>query len=669
MSSMYEIFAFETNGFLDKVEELLMKSESDGADIMDAVPELFRVMHTIKSSSAMMSFGNISKLAHAVEDLFGYLRDQRPAQVDKARLADVVLDCVDFIKRNMEPGSSESPDEKIAQVKALLEAFKRPPAAEAAAPQPEATGASEAAPQPVRGAHQFTLNIGFIANCQMLGLRAFEVENKLKKSVVSVTADPDNDAEGAEEKIREKGLVLTISSEQTVEEVKAQIKQSPFVESVRECTPDQLAPAASAAEPPAKSAPAEAAPAAQPPQPGQPGFVERRADRSAAFANVAVQKLDSMVDLVGELVITDMRLRHLWNSGDQAQVDEAYESLEKLIHQVQELALSIRMLSVQDTFHKLNRSVRDMVRKQEKDVQFIMHGEETEVDKSVVDNIFTPLIHIIRNSIDHGIESPDVREKAGKPRQGVVTLSATAEGSEVSFTVTDDGRGFERDKIAMKALEKGLITEEKALTMTNDEINALIFMPGFSTNDTVTEFSGRGVGMDVVHDSMKKLGGKVSMTSEPGQGTSITLKIPLTLAILDALILTAGEESATLPLGAVKEIFVPTTESIREVNGQDTVLFREQCYPIVKLRDFYGDRLPLEYTDGVMLLVKSEQNDYVIFADEVADHRSVVVKPVPRLLKSIKGIYGCTILGNGKVSLILDVTGFQNAHHSSRKKG
>ncbi len=649
---MFEIFAFETNGFLESIEKALMQSEDGETDFLSAVPEIFRYMHTIKSSAAMMSFDNISRVAHQAEDLFSFLRDKKPDHVDVKRLTDIVLDSVDFIKRNMVPGACEDPGKTIGEIQAFLEDLKAPSKKEAAplaSPQPEPVAPDEP------GLNALILNVTFRPNCQMLGLRAFEVETKVKRAVRQVVADPNSEASDAEAQVRESGLTLMISAHQTVEEIKALIKASPFVEGVRELMPG-------AQTEPGKDA-LSGVPDAQPAAPaqngqGEPGrFVERRTDRSAAFASVSIAKLDQLIDLTGEVVIADMRMRHLYDRGAMDEAADAFQALSKLILELQQVSLSIRMVSLEDTFHKSNRSVRDMVRRLDKDIRFVMQGGDTEVDKRVADQIFTPLIHIIRNAIDHGIEPSDVRARAGKDPQGTVELSARSEGNDVIFTVSDDGRGFDREKIVRKALSSGLVTESQLSDMTDDEINALVFVPGFSTTETVTEFSGRGVGMDAVYDSMKGLGGKITMKSAPGQGSTIILKIPLTMSILGAMILRVGAERCAVPVNCIRGIFAPEETAIRRVNGQDTVLLHERCYPVVNLCDFYGQAPRTPYSDGTMVLVKHEHEQFALFADEVLDHKSVVVKPVPKIFESIKGVYGCTILGDGKVSLILDVGG------------
>ena len=646
-ASMLEIFVFETNGFLEALEKILLECEGDEQGIRTSVPEIFRIMHTIKSSSAMMSLDNISKLAHAVEDVFFYIRENNPEHVDNGKLVDIVLGCIDFIRSNMDGVAKDDPDEIIAFVKALLEEIKSPSGQTASPPdnKPEQPADEPEAAQSEGNIH---LTVTFKEDCQMLGLRAFELQSKVARSVDkldTVPADPTED----EGQVRKNGLILNITTVKTVDELTELILKSPYVSGVSETAAKEPAPEKSVSDAPVPAEP-------NPEEKRQ--FSERRQDSTqtgGAIANVAVSKLDFLVDLVGELLVAEMELSRVIETDDREACEASASTMKKLILQMQEAALSTRMIPVKETFHKLNRLIRDMCRKLDKDIQFITSGEDTEVDRSMIDNIFSPLMHITRNSIDHGIEPADEREAAGKPRGGKVELSAYTEGRDVIFKVKDDGRGLNRDKILEKAIAQGLVSPERAPHLTDEEINGFILFPGFSTNSEVTEFSGRGVGMDVVNENMKKMNGKITVRSTPGKGTRITLKIPLTMAIIDAIVVSVNGESCVVPLGSVSEVVRVTEElPVREVNGGDTVLLRDKCFRIVNLCDFFGAAGKPDYTNGVLLVVKSESDDFALFANGVVDRLSVVVKPVPAIFKSIRGISGCTILGDGKISLILD---------------
>lgn len=684
MDALMEVFMVETNDFLQKLEDILLQNEKSDGGIQSATPEIFRIMHTIKSSSAMMSLDNISRLSHKVEDLFYYLREHKPEGVDDSRLVDIVFEAVDFIKRNLDGAQKEDPAGLIAKVAQYLDELKgagaqdTPPQAQAPAqatppPSPapvQAAPPAQAAPASTADIDNLALTIHFKPDCTMLGLRSLEVKNRVKAIAQSITSVPE-DPTVQEELVRMDGLLLLLTTDKAEDEVRALILKSPFVDRVEAVGKDgeaaPQAPAVAPAAPMAAPTPAPAAPAAPPaaetpaPTKGEEPvrqFVERRRDSTAfgkAYANVEIAKLDNLVDLVGELLTQQMGLAQTIEQRDFRESENAVSGLKKLILTLQEATLSTRMVPIRDTFLKMNRLVRDMSRKQEKDLDFVTLGEDTEVDRSIIENISSPLMHIIRNSIDHGIESEAVRVAAGKPAKGRIELSASTEGRNVVISIVDDGQGFDIEKIIAKALSAKMITEAQVSSMSEEEIYSLVFQPGFSTSEEVTEYSGRGVGMDVVNVNLKKMNGKVIVNSVRGQGTRVVMKIPLTLAIIDTMILRVGAETCAIPVSFVDKIlFMENTDSVRNVNGEDVVLLRDECYKILNLFDFYtfSDRIP--YGDGIMLIVGSEQKKYVVFATEIVDRQEVVVKPAPPLFKGIRGISGCTILGDGRISLILD---------------
>lgn len=660
-SSMMEIFVFETNSFLEEIENILLETENNDSRIIESVPEIFRVMHTIKSSAAMMGFDSISKVAHSAEDLFSYIRANNPENIDKAKLADVVFECVDYIRKNMDQGTSDDPVEKIKIISAFLEEIKNPkPVAppDENSPSIENKEKSDAVLSDESSLAIIQLQIVFKPNCQLVGVRAFEVYNNVLKASQKVTSYPDLDDERADTMISENGVFFEVVTPKAPDDIVNIVKKSPFVEKVEileiisEQQPEKEAEAKT--EPEAQKAPA---PYTGPDRrknrsSDSSEYQERRTD-SPAFINVPVKKLDNMVDLAGELSIAEMELKSAYFNNDIIEIEKTFEALDKMIMQVHEAALSVRMISVQETFHKLTRIVRDITRKQNKDVLFVTSGEDTEVDKNIIDTLFSPLMHMVRNSIDHGIESSEERQLTGKPPQGVVTLSAVIEGNNIIMTLTDDGKGFDRKKIIEKSISLGLITPEQSEKMSEDDINALVFLPGFSTNQEITEFSGRGVGMDVVNDSLRKMNGKITVKSKYGEGTTITLVIPQSLSIIETLILKSDDEICALPLNSVKEVFKFDEGSVKNVNGRDVILYKEQCYNIISMSDFF-DTEKKAYSDGLMILIKSSIESFVIFTDTIISQQNVVVKPVPKLLRNIRGIYGCTVLSDGRITMIID---------------
>lgn len=323
--------------------------------------------------------------------------------------------------------------------------------------------------------------------------------------------------------------------------------------------------------------------------------------------------------------------------------------------------MSLRMVPISGVFQKMNRIVRDMKQKLGKDVRLTLIGEDTEVDKTIVDSIQDPIMHMVRNAMDHGIEeTSEERIKAGKSPQGEIILSASHTSSEVVISIADDGMGMNPDKLLAKAKERGILTKPES-EYTRKEALGLVMLPGFSTNKTVTEFSGRGVGMDVVKKNVESVGGVVSLTSEEGRGTTFLMKIPLTLAIMDGMKVTVGSSIFTIAIANIRQSFkILSDEIIRDENGSEMVERLGSFYPILRLHEFYG--IPTEITrleDGILMWVEASDRSFCLFVDDLIGEQQVVVKPLPAFLHSFElknsGISGCTILGDGNISIILDI--------------
>jgi len=328
------------------------------------------------------------------------------------------------------------------------------------------------------------------------------------------------------------------------------------------------------------------------------------------------------------------------------------------------MVMAVRMVPLSSTFLKMHRIVRDMCKKLNKDVELIVIGEETEVDKTIIERISDPLMHIIRNSIDHGIEDKCDRIAKGKDETGRVTLEAKNSGSDVLIIIKDDGKGLDKEKILKKARENDLIRKNES-DMSDKEIFNLILLPGFSTKESVTEFSGRGVGMDVVVKNLESIEGSVNVDSVINKGTTITLKIPLTLAIIDGMNIQVGNARYTIPITAIKESFKPgEDECFVDSDNNEMIMVRGQCYPILRLHDFFKvDTSIKELNKGILIMVEQDGKMLCIFADKLLGKQQVVVKTLPNYIKSIKkikGLSGCTILGDGSISLILDIIGLSN---------
>jgi len=319
------------------------------------------------------------------------------------------------------------------------------------------------------------------------------------------------------------------------------------------------------------------------------------------------------------------------------------------------------MVPLSVTFNKMHRIVRDMCKRLDKDVHLEIIGEETEVDKNIIEHISDPLMHLVRNSIDHGIEQPQERLALGKPRTGTITLEAINTGSDVQIIVRDDGKGLNKEQILKKARENNLLFKNEE-DMSDKEIFNLILLPGFSTKENVTEFSGRGVGMDVVRKNIEKVGGTLFVDSTEGRGTVITLKIPLTLAIIDGMNIKVGRSRYTIPINSIKESFRPKEgDIITDPDGNEMIMVRGQCYLIRRLHKLFMVQTDItKFTDGIILMLDQDEKTVCVFADELLGQQQVVVKALPQYIRNfnkVRGLAGCTLLGDGSISLILDIAG------------
>ncbi|WP_297966108.1 chemotaxis protein CheA [uncultured Anaerovibrio sp.] len=704
---MVEIFIFETRQFLEQLEQIALGSEEQGGFSEEDVNEIFRAMHTIKGSAAMMMFDQVSTLAHSVEDIFFYIRELKPEKVDATAITDIVLNAVDFMRiemekldaggspdmsseelrnytkeflRNMKIDNGHDPDIDLRKVKNAQKAGAEggqapapepePPkkfyigAAKPTAPPPESTGTAGQQ-------HVFEATIFFQDGCEMEEVRAFGVVNSLKDKVKELHYLPEKilEDESATDTIRNMGFRLFFTTLQNYDEVKTELEQTIFLDHMElkevgsvselEYWPSQETIAITALE---NSEPIK--PAMPPVQRDLTGEARKptpaRGGDGAQMITVRVDKLDKLMDLVGEMVIAeamvtqnpDLKGLELDNFA------KAARQLHKINGELQDSVMALRMVPLEGTFKKMNRIVRDMTKKLGKKARLVLVGESTEVDKNINEHISDPLMHIVRNSVDHGIEMPDVRVDAGKEETGTVILSAENVGGEVVIKIKDDGGGLNKEKILERARKNGILTKPES-ELTDREIYSFIFAPGFSTKEAVTEFSGRGVGMDVVVSNIKALGGKVIVDSEPGLGSTTTIKIPLTLAIIEGMSVSVGGSRFTVPINYISRSFRPEEGAIfKDPDGSEMIMVQGSCCPVVRLYDMYGiaDAIQ-EPTEGILLLLEAGDTRFGVLADELLGVQEIVVKPVPKYISRMMkttGISGCTLLGDGSISLIID---------------
>lgn len=678
-SSILDTYLYEENNLLDQLDEMLVADEKNGDFSTDDVNEIFRIMHTIKGSSAMMEFNSISTIAHHIEDVFFYIRDKGIETLDpehKKELFNLMFRSEDYLRSEIEKVEQGVPlstdiDAFSNEINSFLKKISgaAPAQPEASQAAPAASGAAAPASLPDDKAAACFFHVFLEEGVGMENLRAYMIVNAVKECDVNFRfypSDMETDQDTSQT-IAENGFFLAFDSSEDASKAEGILKTQNHIRSYELVNVPKAAPPAKAEEKKASvSKPTAPAPASTDTAAGKAVPMLSHAPVKQNLISVNLMKLDSLMDIVGEIVITESMVTsspelNLLPRDNRDNFMKSARQLRKLTNDLQDIAMSLRMVPISGVFQKMNRIVRDMKQSLGKDVRLTIVGEDTEVDKTIVDNIQDPIMHIVRNSMDHGIEeTAQERIAAGKDPQGEIVLSASHTSSEVVISVKDDGYGMDPQKILEKARSKNMLTKPDS-EYSQKEILGLIMLPGFSTNTEVTEYSGRGVGMDVVKKNVESLGGIVSVSSTYGEGTTISMKIPLTLAIVDGMKVTVGDSIFTIPIANIRQSFkVKADQVIKDEYGNEMVERVDHFYPIVRLHSFY--HLPTEVTqmeDGILLWVEANDRSYCLFVDDLIGEQQVVVKPLPAFLSEFNlkdhGITGCTIMGDGNISIILDI--------------
>ena len=683
--SILDMYLYETNTLLEQLDGILLAAEQADTFSQDSVNEIFRIMHTIKGSSAMMEFPSLMTVAHRIEDLFFIIREKTMDAVPEAlrpELFDMLFQAVDFFRgeiekiENGEP-LSESIDSIVDKINSLVNKIQGGGGEKA---EEKSAGAAEAqAPVAADAAYPFGIHVFFDEGSGMENLRAFMLVTAVKDystDFITVPENTESDPSTAEV-IAENGFFVwfhsagerdaAIPAVQGAGSVSSYEPVDAKAEAPAPPAPEAPAPAAEAAPAPVEAAPKAApAPAAPAPAAAAPAAGQQHAKESLISVNLT--KLDQLMAVVSEIVITesmvtaspDLRGLRLDNFTKSAR------ELRKLTDDLQDVSMSLRMVPVSSTFQKMNRIVRDMSKKLGKRARLTLVGEDTEVDKTIVDGISDPIMHIVRNSMDHGLEeTEEERVAAGKDPVGEIILSARHTGSEVIIEIKDDGKGADCQAILSKAIRQGLADPDHEYSQK--EILGFMMMAGFSTNTQVTEFSGRGVGMDVVKKNVADVGGTVSISSEWGKGMTTTLKIPLTMAIMDGMEVSVGGSLFTIPINNIRtSARVSAGDVIRDPARGEMMKFQGNFYPIIRAKELFGledghDNIE----EGIVVWLESGECSYCLFVDELLGQQQIVVKPLPTYVNSFDikscGITGCSIMGDGSISIILDIANLYSA--------
>ncbi|APC40261.1 chemotaxis protein CheA [Clostridium estertheticum] len=688
---MLEIYLFEATQLMEQLEEISIKCEKNKSIDTEHINEIFRIMHTIKSSSAMMMFNNISVLAHSMEDLFYFIRENKAVNIDFESLFDLVLLGIDFIKGEVlkidNDEAADGPSEELVLKSSnLLTVMKEANSVtlEEVLPQPKEDTKfyiGTYANQDLEAKQKYTVRIFYEDGCEMENVRAYTVIHNLKDIVSEMYYIPEDIIESNEsvEAIRKNGFLIGFATSIEQEKIAEKLNEIIFLRDLEllqvEEYPEEIKKVK------AKSIIQLEGPLENIELLSDKEFIQEesiqieqvekvdtnkevehvaKVSKQQSIISVNISKLDMLLDLVGEIVISEAMVTKNPDLEGLSldSFNKASRQLRKLTNELQDVVMSIRMVPVSMTFHKMNRIVRDMSKKLNKDVELEIIGEETEVDKNIIDHISDPLMHLVRNSLDHGIEDKAERIASGKPSIGKITLEAKNAGGDVFIIVSDDGRGLDKSKIYEKAKLQGLVTRPED-ELTDKEIFSNILLPGFSTNESVTEYSGRGVGMDVVKKNIDSIGGSISIESVMGRKSIISIKIPLTLAIIDGLEVAVGNSKYTIPITSIKESFKPKeNEVIADSDGNEMIMIRGEAYPIYRLHRIFDINTKVTSSiNGIMVLIEDNTKSACLFVDSLIGEQQVVVKALPTYIKKAKGIAGCTILGDGNISLIIDVNG------------
>lgn len=668
MEGMVDTYIFETTSLLEQLDDILIRTEKDDLT-PDDIAEIFRIMHTIKGSSAMMGLQNMSKLAHAVEDLFFIIREDPSVSYDKPALYELLFAGSDNLKNEIDVIQDDSAEltdftelmEKIRSFAAVMKG--ETPAEEQSGEAEQIEVYEEGEPESIKA-----IKITYEESCLMPAIRAMLLLRSLGnvcQVVRTIPEDVDDDSAG--DFITKNGLFIKVVSEGNEADIEGVINNSLNIEKFEWLERKKPEPPKEVKkEQPPQPQPTQTAPAAEKKPEQKAAAPKGDAKKAAADSIISVKlsKLDALLDLVSEIVITESMvssspdLKHVETSLEQ--FSKSSRQLKKLTDELQDIVMSIRMVPVAAAFTKMSRVVRDMNNKLGKNVELVFEGEDTEADKSVVDILNDPLMHLVRNAVDHGIEEPSERAAAGKTEPARVTLSAYEESGEVVIKVTDNGAGMDPEKLLQKAERNGILTKPKSEYTESEALN-LIMQAGFSTNEKVTEYSGRGVGMDVVRSNIEKVGGKITVESKRGKGSSFVIKIPLSLSIIDVLGAMVGDTYFSIPITSIRESFSVKKDNIISDNeGNDMIKLRGRVFPVIRLSEIYGIKnAAAEFEDGIMIMCEADGKRVCLFADEIVSDMSVVVKPFSPLLnrQGVKenGMSGCSILGDGSITIILDV--------------
>ncbi len=709
--SMLDMYLFENRQLLENLDGIVLQKQNEDAFDEDDVNSIFRVMHTIKGSSGIMMFDNITHVSHKLEDIFYYIRESQPEQLDHKELVAIVLDVSGFISAEFDKiEDGDNPDGDNSKLMKTMDKFldKMKNNIESSGETlPEenvyvAPSQFYIAPMATEKSHFYKILIRYREDTMMSNIRAYNTVYALKDVAEDLLYTPEDilGDEKSADVILADGFAMLLQTQSSKEEIHKLVDNCPDIVSIEigECDAntfmlgfggkpeEQLIQidldssvediqartqqeAVSSDEAKKKDEVEAGDYVVKEKTPGRKQTLakhqKKEKQQKQSYISVNVAKMDALMDLVGELVIAqsgvlqnpDLQVPGLELSNFQ----KAARQMMKFSSELQDVIMSMRLMPLTNTFQKMNRIVFDVSRKLGKEIELEIIGEDTEVDKKIIENISDPLMHLIRNSVDHGIEMPEERVAAGKPAKGKITLEALNESGKVFIIVKDDGKGLDSDAIYQKAKNNELISSGKHRSdFTDKELYQYITYPGFSTKEKVTEYSGRGVGMDVVVKNIQSIGGRLEIDSKKGAGSTMILKIPLTLAIIEGIVVKLGTSMFVVETSNIQEFIKrKDCQMVKEPSGEEYAVVRDEYYPVIRLEEKYH----LEVDDNendIVVILEHEGKRIAVFVEKLVGQQEIVVKPIPSYVPKVEGLSGCTQLGDGSIALILDVAGLKS---------
>lgn len=662
MEAMLDMFVFETSELLESLDDILIRTEQEGLS-SDDINEIFRIMHTVKGSSAMMGLKNMSGLAHAAEDLFSVIRDDPGISYDKAELYEQLYKASDNLKNETADLSDESVPLRdfSEEIKLLRKTAEQLKGGFSAAEKVSGTYSADCEAKDTDDSPDgiTAFRVTYKSSCMMPELRAMVLLNQLKSKIVIVSTDPDDlDADGAGEAISKNGFIIRAETDD-IKAVEEQLNSAVDVEKAvvmkKQAESGERRPET---KPSGKSGSSASEKAVD----------SRGADnKTSAVISVKLSKLDRLMKLSQEIVIAQSAVLHNEDlapyKNNMSHFYRAAMELKKLTDELQDAVMSVRMVPVSVTFTKMSRIVRDMNASLGKNIKLIFEGENTEVDKSAADMLGDPIMHLVRNAADHGIEEPEKRAASGKTEPPTITLSAANEANDIIIKVIDNGRGMDPKELIAAAKEKGILTRPET-GYTDQEAIELIMAPGFSTNTEVTQYSGRGVGMDVVKKNLERIGGALTVSSVVGEGSAFTIRVPMSLSISDYMAFYIGGQEYALPVSQIAEVISASEDQvITTPDGKEVLERGGTLYRVIRI----AERLDIPsakegFNGGIFIICTDKSGDTAaVSVDSVSEEMQLAVKPFPSYLSGFKlkeyGLSGTSVLGDGRIVIILDASG------------